>query len=357
MRDAERAVRIMHGYELDGRHISCRLDETGSRIRQALDNVYKTSSSLSQRARSNDRNERGGYIQSKRSLDQSNSNRHRSSRSRSNDTPNRHQSQHQLQQLPQQPMIQLDATTLNQLAQQILLTNSLFSAPLLQQPQILLQQQQQQPLPSSAMLNNSVTPGWLAQMAAQNNIDGPVTNRLFVSGLDFRVDEAKLQEVFELAGQVTQVRVLRDKDTNRPRGTAIVEFASEFEALNAIFMFNQKQLNDHTMIVKFTSQGNHNQTQLVESDNSIMMLINGGFNGNKPTQQLPTGLKSIGNSIQNGSSLLPTPSNPLFSHPSASNGLLSTEFSNFSSNGLGINKYTNKNTFFILVKNFHRMKN
>ncbi len=52
----------------------------------------------------------------------------------------------------------------------------------------------------------------LNQLASQLKIEGPVTNRLFVASLDYKVDEEKLKEVFGLAGKVHMVQLFRDRD-------------------------------------------------------------------------------------------------------------------------------------------------
>lgn len=71
-------------------------------------------------------------------------------------------------------------------------------------------------LGSNSNLNNQA---WLNALAAQNNIEGPVTKRIFVASLDYKVDEHKLREVFGMAGRVKSVSLFRDRD-NKSRGTS-----------------------------------------------------------------------------------------------------------------------------------------
>lgn len=52
----------------------------------------------------------------------------------------------------------------------------------------------------------------LNQLAAQLKVDGPVTNRIFVASLDYKVDEDKIKEVFSMAGRVQSCQMFRDRD-------------------------------------------------------------------------------------------------------------------------------------------------
>lgn len=69
-------------------------------------------------------------------------------------------------------------------------------------------------LGSNSNLNNSA---WLNALATQHGIEGPVTKRIFVASLDYKVDESKLREVFGMAGRVRSVSLFRDRD-NKSRG-------------------------------------------------------------------------------------------------------------------------------------------
>ncbi len=60
----------------------------------------------------------------------------------------------------------------------------------------------------------------LKQMAAQLNVEGPITSRVFVASLDYKVDERKLKEVFALAGNLVHCELFRDRD-GKSRGKAL----------------------------------------------------------------------------------------------------------------------------------------
>jgi RNA recognition motif-containing protein len=59
--------------------------------------------------------------------------------------------------------------------------------------------------------------------------------RLFVGNLSYKVTEPELREVFEEGGRnVTEVKIVTDRDTGRSRGFAFVEMASDDHAAQAI---------------------------------------------------------------------------------------------------------------------------
>jgi len=135
---------------------------------------------------------------------------------------------------------------------------------------------------TSAKIMTDPQAALLSQLASQLKVDGPVTNRIFVASLDYRVDERKLKEVFRLAGHVRVDQFFKDRD-GKSRGIAILEYDSPLEALNAVSMFNNQVLMERQMTVRFDHKA--------PSEAEIA--------------KLPSGLKSIGKGIQ-----LPAPSRP-----------------------------------------------
>ncbi|XP_033752005.1 myelin expression factor 2-like isoform X1 [Pecten maximus] len=106
-------------------------------------------------------------------------------------------------------------------------------------------------------------------------IEGPVTNTLFVSNLDYKVTWKKMKDVFKLAGNVLRAEIKLDKD-GKSRGIGTVVFEFPMEALQAISMFNNQTLFDRPMRVKMDTPP-------------------GGATGGRSSQaQLPSGLKSVG---------------------------------------------------------------
>lgn len=76
-----------------------------------------------------------------------------------------------------------------------------------------------------------------------------MATRLFVGNLSFKTTEGDLQRLFEQAGTVTSCTIIMDKFTNKSRGFAFVEMASQEEANKAVADFNGKDLDGRTLTV------------------------------------------------------------------------------------------------------------
>ena len=74
--------------------------------------------------------------------------------------------------------------------------------------------------------------------------------RLFVGNLPFSVDEQQLRTLFEEGGrQVSEVKIVTDRDTGRPRGFAFVDMSTEQEAQAAINSLNGRDLGGRALTV------------------------------------------------------------------------------------------------------------
>jgi RNA recognition motif-containing protein len=75
-------------------------------------------------------------------------------------------------------------------------------------------------------------------------------NRLYVGNLSYNVTEAELKEVFAEGGKnVTEVKVVLDRDTGRPRGFAFVEMGSAEEAAQAMETLNGREIQGRPISV------------------------------------------------------------------------------------------------------------
>jgi RNA recognition motif-containing protein len=61
---------------------------------------------------------------------------------------------------------------------------------------------------------------------------------IFVSNISFKVREQALSELFAQYGQVTNVRIIKDKETRRSKGYGFVEMENDAEAQSAIDALN-----------------------------------------------------------------------------------------------------------------------
>lgn len=76
-----------------------------------------------------------------------------------------------------------------------------------------------------------------------------MATRLFVGNLSFKTTEGDLQRLFEQAGTVTSCTIIMDKFTNKSRGFAFVEMATQEDANKAVADFNGKELDARTLTV------------------------------------------------------------------------------------------------------------
>jgi RNA recognition motif-containing protein len=73
--------------------------------------------------------------------------------------------------------------------------------------------------------------------------------RLYVGNLPYSTTEEQLTDLFSRAGQVDNVRVMRDMATGRARGFAFVEMASDEDAQKAITDFNEYKMEGRALVV------------------------------------------------------------------------------------------------------------
>lgn len=74
--------------------------------------------------------------------------------------------------------------------------------------------------------------------------------RLYVGNLSFSITEADLKDAFVAEGhEVTEVKMVMDRDTGRPRGFAFVEMATDEGAAKAISSLNGRDLQGRAITV------------------------------------------------------------------------------------------------------------
>lgn len=74
--------------------------------------------------------------------------------------------------------------------------------------------------------------------------------KIRVGNLSPETRKNDLQKVFEHFGEVTRVKVVKDKDTGERRGFAFVEMTSGDEGKKAIAELNEKELHGNLLAVR-----------------------------------------------------------------------------------------------------------
>jgi len=76
-----------------------------------------------------------------------------------------------------------------------------------------------------------------------------MSNRIYVGNLSFQTTEASLRDAFEANGEVTEVKVITDRDTGRSRGFAFVTMANSDAAKKAIAALDGANLDGRALRV------------------------------------------------------------------------------------------------------------
>lgn len=73
--------------------------------------------------------------------------------------------------------------------------------------------------------------------------------KIYVGNLSYDVTEDSLKQLFEAAGQVTSVTIIKDKFSGKSKGFGFVEMASDTEATSAISELNNKEVQGRKLSV------------------------------------------------------------------------------------------------------------
>jgi len=73
--------------------------------------------------------------------------------------------------------------------------------------------------------------------------------RVFVGNLPFSATEDQLRELFSQHGEVSSAEIVKDKFTERSRGFAFVEMATDEAAAAAVAALNQYQMDGRPLTV------------------------------------------------------------------------------------------------------------
>jgi len=76
-----------------------------------------------------------------------------------------------------------------------------------------------------------------------------MSNKLFVGSLAWATDDIGLRNAFEQFGEVTEAKVITDRETGRSRGFGFVTFADSASAQEALREMNGSQLDGRTLNV------------------------------------------------------------------------------------------------------------
>jgi len=81
-----------------------------------------------------------------------------------------------------------------------------------------------------------------------------MAKKLFVGGLNWKTTDDGLRHAFERFGEVTEAKVITDRETGRSRGFGFVTFVDSNAADSAISEMNGTQLEGRTIQVNEAQQ-------------------------------------------------------------------------------------------------------
>src|ERR671936_216318 len=76
-----------------------------------------------------------------------------------------------------------------------------------------------------------------------------MSTKLYVGNLPYETSESDLQALFESAGGVTTVNIVRDRATGQPRGFAFIEMNDDDGARRAITELDKQPFGGRTLTV------------------------------------------------------------------------------------------------------------
>jgi RNA recognition motif-containing protein len=76
-----------------------------------------------------------------------------------------------------------------------------------------------------------------------------MTKKLYVGNISYNASEEELKSLFEQAGEIETVKIIKDKYSGRSRGFGFIEMTEEESAEKAKEMFNGYSLKERKLIV------------------------------------------------------------------------------------------------------------
>jgi RNA recognition motif-containing protein len=116
----------------------------------------------------------------------------------------------------------------------------------------------------SCAISKSPTTGYLFIKLREND-----TRTIFVNNLPFSVDENKISQAFMSCGDILDIRIIRDKQTNKPKGYGYVEFQDD-KSVNIALEMKEMRIDGRKIIIKRSQS----DTKMREKLNNVVYLTN-----------------------------------------------------------------------------------
>jgi RNA recognition motif-containing protein len=73
---------------------------------------------------------------------------------------------------------------------------------------------------------------------------------IYIGNLNYRVQEDNLRDALAEFGDVSSIKVIRDRDTGRSKGYAFAEMPNDEEASAAISRLNESEFDGRQLVLK-----------------------------------------------------------------------------------------------------------
>lgn len=81
-----------------------------------------------------------------------------------------------------------------------------------------------------------------------------MSTKLFIGGLSYGTDDMSLREAFASYGDVTEAKIILDRDTGRSRGFGFVSFSTDEAANSALSAMDGQELNGRNIRVSVANE-------------------------------------------------------------------------------------------------------
>ncbi|XP_011003620.1 PREDICTED: glycine-rich RNA-binding protein 2, mitochondrial-like isoform X3 [Populus euphratica] len=96
--------------------------------------------------------------------------------------------------------------------------------------------------------------GQVPMVSMVNSIRCMSSSKLFIGGLPWSTDDQTLKDAFSGFGEVTEARVIMDRETGRSRGFGFVRYDSIENASEALSAMDGQNLGGRTVRVSFAEE-------------------------------------------------------------------------------------------------------
>ncbi len=79
-------------------------------------------------------------------------------------------------------------------------------------------------------------------------------NKVFVGSLSWNTGDQELRDLFSQIGEVSEVKVITDRETGRSRGFGFVTFTSSEDASNAVARLDNTEFDGRTIKVNIAEE-------------------------------------------------------------------------------------------------------